>query len=78
MPLAPDATPHSSLQHNQLLPEGGIFRFKSALGLDECRQQVEGQEDQRDHPRKRDVIHHQFNADEVFGTHRFGRVAKVP
>jgi hypothetical protein len=52
----PDSTAHLALQHNQLLPERGIFGFKSALGLDDCRQQVEGQEDQRDHPRKRDVI----------------------
>ena len=38
------------------VPERGIFDLKSALGLDECRQQVEGQENQRDHHRKRDVI----------------------
>jgi hypothetical protein len=28
------ATAHLSLQHNQLLPERSIFRFKSALGLE--------------------------------------------
>ncbi|MGA8155419.1 MAG: hypothetical protein WB822_04225 [Rhodoplanes sp.] len=54
--VEPDATPHSSVQHNQLLPKGGIFGFKSDLGLDECRQQVEGQKDQCDHDPKRDVI----------------------
>jgi hypothetical protein len=32
----PDATPHFSLQHHQLLSERGIFGFKSDLGLDEC------------------------------------------
>jgi hypothetical protein len=52
----PDATAHLALQHNQLLPERGIFGFKSALGLDECRQQVEGRKNQRNHSRKRDVI----------------------
>ena len=51
-----DATAQLAPQHNQLLPERGIFGFKSALRLDECRQQLEGQEDQRDHHRKRDVI----------------------
>jgi hypothetical protein len=54
--VEPDATPHFSLQHPQLLPERGIFGFKSDLGLDECRQQVEGQKDQCDHDPKRDVI----------------------
>jgi hypothetical protein len=39
------------LQHNQLLPECGIFVLKSAPGLDDCRQKVEGQEGQRE-PRK--------------------------
>jgi hypothetical protein len=51
-----DYSTHLALQPNQLLPERRIFRFKSAVGLDESCQQVEGQEDQRDHPRKRDVI----------------------
>lgn len=54
--VEPDATPHSSLQHNQLLPEGGIFRFKSAFGLEDCSQKVEDQGDQGDHHPKRDVI----------------------
>ena len=54
--VEPDATPHSSLQHNQLLPEGGIFRFKSAFGLEDCCQKVEDQGDQGDHHPKRDVI----------------------
>ena len=54
--VEPDATPHFSLQHPQLLPERGILGFKSDLGLDECRQQVEGQKDQCDHDPKRDVI----------------------
>jgi hypothetical protein len=56
----PDATTHFSLQDNRFLPERGIFGFKSALGLDECRQQVEGKDGQHHH-------YHQFNADEVFG-----------
>jgi hypothetical protein len=67
----PDATTHFSLQDTRLLPERGIFGFKSALGLDERRQQVEGKDGQHHH-------YHQFNADEVFGTHRIAALKFGP
>jgi hypothetical protein len=51
-----DATTHLPLQQNQLLPERSIFRSKSALGLEERSQQIEGQEDQRNHHCQRAVI----------------------
>jgi hypothetical protein len=51
-----DTTTHLALQHNQLLPERSIFRFKSALGLEERSQQVEDQGNLGDHHRQRAVI----------------------
>jgi hypothetical protein len=48
-----DATAHLALQHGQLLPERGILRLKSALGLEERKKQVQEQEDQPDHRGRR-------------------------
>jgi hypothetical protein len=36
-------------QHDQLMPERGIFCFKPTPGFDERRSQVQEEEDQRDH-----------------------------
>lgn len=47
---------HLAPQHAQLLPERDILGFKSALGLEECGEQAQGQQNQRDHRRKRDAI----------------------
>ena len=44
-----NTTTKFSLQHNQLLPELSIFRFKSALGLEERSHQVEVQGNPGDH-----------------------------
>ena len=59
---------HLALQRDELLPAGGIPSFKSAFGLEECGEKVEGQEDQRDHPPQagRNFITRSI---EVFGTH---------
>jgi hypothetical protein len=47
---------HLAPEHDQLLSERGILGFKSALGPEECGEQVEEQQNQRDHHRKRDAI----------------------
>jgi hypothetical protein len=51
-----DATAHLSLQHDQLLPERSIFRFKSTLGPEERSQQIEDQGNPGDHHRQRAAI----------------------
>jgi hypothetical protein len=48
--LTPD---QSALQYNQLLSQRGILCFKSALGLEERGNQVQEEEYQRDHCRRR-------------------------
>ena len=48
-----DAAARLALQHGQLLPERGILRLKSALGLEERKKQVQEQEDQPDHRGRR-------------------------
>ena len=48
-----DPTAHLALQHNQLLSQRGILRFKSALGLEERGSQVQEKEYQRGHRGRR-------------------------
>ena len=61
---------HLAPQHDQLLPERSILRLKPALRLEECGQQVQGQEDQPDHRRQPEAILSPVQRGEVFGTHR--------
>jgi hypothetical protein len=42
-----DPTAHSTLQHNQLLPQHGVLCFKLALGLEERGRQVQEEDYQR-------------------------------
>jgi hypothetical protein len=44
-----DPTARLALQYNQLLPQRGILCFKSGLGLEERRSQIQEEEYQRDH-----------------------------
>ena len=48
-----DPTTHLALQYNQLLPQRGILCCKSALGLEQRDDQVQGEEYQRDHCSRR-------------------------
>ena len=48
-----DATAHLASQYNQLMPERGILRFKSALRLERRGQQRQKETKQRDHRSRR-------------------------
>jgi hypothetical protein len=48
-----DPTAHLALQYNKLLPQRGVLCFKSALGLEGRGNQVQEEEYQRDHCRRR-------------------------
>ena len=48
-----DATAHLASQYNQLMPERGILRFKSALRLERRGQQRQKETKQRDHRGRR-------------------------
>ena len=50
-----DAAVHLAPEYNELLPERGVG-FKLALRLEERGQQVQGQENQRDHRGQREAI----------------------
>src|SRR5215470_3586579 len=50
------AAAYLALQHGQLMPQRGILRCKSALGLERRGNQVQKEEYQRDHRRQREAI----------------------
>jgi hypothetical protein len=64
-----DPTAHLALKHDQLMSERSILSLKSADRPERRKQQLQKEEEQRDHRGRRYVIPSPDQTDEVFGTH---------
>ncbi len=58
------------------MPECSILGFEPTLRLERGSQQLQSQEDQRNHSRQPDAILSLINTDGVFGTHRRTKVSR--